>query len=107
MTEPEHECDVEDPVHDGAVREHVTARSSPYYRPLWLCARHRKYVGPALDRIAVTGEELVRAIAVLSGAGKRRTDDETTEADPEQDVEPEHAPTPPQTPPTLRVVNPS
>ncbi|GAB2792804.1 hypothetical protein [Streptomyces daliensis] len=93
MTEPEYECGVQDTVHEGAVREHVTAGTSPYYRPLWLCARHRRYVGFALDRIAMTGEELVRAIAVLSGAGKRRAD---AEADPEDAAAP-----------ALRVVNPS
>ncbi|GAB2791591.1 hypothetical protein [Streptomyces daliensis] len=92
MTGREHECGVEDPVHEGDVREHVTAGPHPYYRPLHLCARHRRYVGYALDRIAVTGEELVRAIAVLSGAGKRRTG--KAEPDPEDD------PTP-----TLRVVS--
>ncbi|MGW7515656.1 hypothetical protein ACWGJ2_08680 [Streptomyces sp. NPDC054796] len=91
MTEPEPECGVEDTVHEGAVCEHVTAGTSPHHRPLWLCARHRRYVGFALDRIAVTGEELARAIAVLSGAGKRR-------ADAEQGTEP---------PPALRVVSPS
>ncbi|MGW7518381.1 hypothetical protein ACWGJ2_22630 [Streptomyces sp. NPDC054796] len=84
-----HECDVAEDRHESEVREHVTARSSPYYRPLWLCARHRRYVGFALDRISVTGEELARAIAVLSGAGKKR-------AEAEQDTEP--------APPALRVV---
>ncbi|MGW7517503.1 hypothetical protein ACWGJ2_18130 [Streptomyces sp. NPDC054796] len=88
--EPAHECDVAEDRHEGDVREHVTAGSSPYYRPLWLCARHRRYVGFALDRVVVTGEELARAIAVLSGAGKRPTD---TESEP--DAEP---------PPALRVV---
>ncbi|GAB2827323.1 hypothetical protein [Streptomyces daliensis] len=83
MTEPEHECGIEDTAHEGDVREHVTAGASPYYRPLFLCDRHRWYAGRALDRIAVTGEELARAIAVLSGAGKRRTDTE-----PEPDAEP-------------------
>ncbi|GAB2822958.1 hypothetical protein [Streptomyces daliensis] len=94
MTGHGHECGVEDPVHEGDVREHVTAGTSPYYRPLWLCARHRRYVGYALDRIAVTGEELVRAIAVLSGAGKRRTG----KAEPDPEDEP--------APPVLRVVSP-
>ncbi|MGW7516257.1 hypothetical protein ACWGJ2_11755 [Streptomyces sp. NPDC054796] len=71
-----HECEVAEDRHEGDVREHVIAG------PLWLCARHRRYVGYALDRISVTGEELARAIAVLSGAGKRPTHTDTEPAPP-------------------------